>query len=188
MRSRAISSLLPPSLADIFFLKHKSSIFRSVIQPRMWFLHDGTGQTLYCVTHGELAWHFQNHMQGWMKYLNMLLSCLREKMPDQRTARFTFNGTCSVGRPPCTRVCEELNSDECMTIRSIKRGHCQFIVHYTVMLLQLGTAWSFLARARCPLAAPQILRYAPRGPRPPPSERWGFRIRRREEKVRRAAS
>ena len=65
-----------------------------------------------------------------MKYLNMLLSCLREKMPDQRTARLTFNGTCSVGRPPCTRVCEELNSYECMTIRSIKRGHCQFIVHY----------------------------------------------------------
>ena len=29
--------------ADIFSLKHESSIFRSVIQPCMWFLHDGTG-------------------------------------------------------------------------------------------------------------------------------------------------
>ena len=28
---------------DIFSLKHESSIFRSVIQPCMWFLHDGTG-------------------------------------------------------------------------------------------------------------------------------------------------
>ena len=28
---------------DIFSLKHESSIFRSVIQPYMWFLHDGTG-------------------------------------------------------------------------------------------------------------------------------------------------
>ena len=31
------------SLADIFPLQHESSIFRSYIQPCMWFLHDGTG-------------------------------------------------------------------------------------------------------------------------------------------------
>ena len=31
------------SLSDIFSLKHESSIFRSVIQPCMWFLHDKTG-------------------------------------------------------------------------------------------------------------------------------------------------
>ena len=30
-------------VSDIFSLKHKSCIFRSVIQPCMWFLHDGTG-------------------------------------------------------------------------------------------------------------------------------------------------
>ena len=29
--------------ADIFSLMHESSIFRSVIQPCMWFLHDRTG-------------------------------------------------------------------------------------------------------------------------------------------------
>ena len=29
--------------ADIFVLKHKRSIFRSLMQPCMWFLHDGTG-------------------------------------------------------------------------------------------------------------------------------------------------
>ena len=29
--------------AGIFSLKHESSIFRSVIQPFMWFLHNGTG-------------------------------------------------------------------------------------------------------------------------------------------------
>ena len=40
---------------DIFSLKYESSIFRSVIQPCMWFLHDGTGQSLYCLAHGELA-------------------------------------------------------------------------------------------------------------------------------------
>ena len=32
--------------------------------------------------HGELAWHFQNHIQGWMNDLNMILSCFREKMPE----------------------------------------------------------------------------------------------------------
>ena len=36
---------------------------------------------LYCLSHGELAWHFQNHLQGWIDDLNMLLSCFREKMP-----------------------------------------------------------------------------------------------------------
>ena len=33
---------------------------------------------------GELAWHFQNHIQGWMNDLNMLLSCFREKIPGRR--------------------------------------------------------------------------------------------------------
>ena len=33
----------PKPKADIFSLKHESSIFRSVIQPCMWLLHDGTG-------------------------------------------------------------------------------------------------------------------------------------------------
>ena len=33
----------PSPAADIFSLKYESSIFRSVIQPCMWFLHDGTG-------------------------------------------------------------------------------------------------------------------------------------------------
>ena len=42
-------SPIPPSFGggreatDIFSLKHESSIFRSVIQPCKWFLHDGTG-------------------------------------------------------------------------------------------------------------------------------------------------
>ena len=42
---------------------------------------------MYCLSHGELAWlHelawlFQNHIQGCMYDLNMLLSCFREKMP-----------------------------------------------------------------------------------------------------------
>ena len=47
----------------------------------MWFLHDGTGWALCCLAHGELAWHFQNHIQGWLNNLNMLLSCFREKIP-----------------------------------------------------------------------------------------------------------
>ena len=47
----------------------------------MCFLHDGTGWALYCLAHGELAWHFQNHIQGWLNDLNILLSCFREKMP-----------------------------------------------------------------------------------------------------------
>ena len=34
---------LPGHTADIFSLKHESSIFISVIQPCMWFLHDITG-------------------------------------------------------------------------------------------------------------------------------------------------
>ena len=32
-----------PFRIDIFSPKHKSSTFRSVIQPCKWFLHDGTG-------------------------------------------------------------------------------------------------------------------------------------------------
>ena len=31
---------------------------RTFIQSCMWFLHDGTGQTLCCLAHGELAWLF----------------------------------------------------------------------------------------------------------------------------------
>ena len=62
-------------LPDIVVPEHESSIFRSFIQPCMWFLHDGTGYTLYCLASVELAWHFQNHIQGWLNDLNMLLSC-----------------------------------------------------------------------------------------------------------------
>ena len=29
---------------------------RTFIHPFMWFLHDGTGWTLCCLAHGELAW------------------------------------------------------------------------------------------------------------------------------------
>ena len=71
------------SRADIVVPEHESSIFRSFIQPCMWFLHDGTGQALCCLASGELAWHFQNHIQGWMNDLNMLLSCFRTKMSAQ---------------------------------------------------------------------------------------------------------
>ena len=53
---------------------------QTVIQPCMWFLHDGTGQGLYSLASGELAWHIQNHIQGWMNDLKMLLSCFRTKM------------------------------------------------------------------------------------------------------------
>ena len=41
--SPSVFHLLLDSQTDIFSLKHESSIFRSVIQPYMWFLHDGTG-------------------------------------------------------------------------------------------------------------------------------------------------
>ena len=43
--------------------------------------------TLYVVSPwlgSVLAWHFQNHIQGWMNDFNMLLLCFREKMPAQR--------------------------------------------------------------------------------------------------------
>ena len=79
--SRSHAVWLAMSHADIFSLKHESSIFRSVIQPCMLFLHDRKGQTVYCLASGELAWHFQHYIQGWMNDLNMLLSCFREKMP-----------------------------------------------------------------------------------------------------------
>ena len=46
----------------------------------MWFLHDGTGKTLYCLASEELAWHFQNYLQGWMNDFNVLLLCFRTKM------------------------------------------------------------------------------------------------------------
>ena len=39
-----------------------------------------------CLSHGELPWHFQNHIQGWMNNLNMLLLCFREKMLDDGRA------------------------------------------------------------------------------------------------------
>ena len=34
------------------------------IQPCMWYLHDGAGQTLCCLTHGELAWLFLEPYTG----------------------------------------------------------------------------------------------------------------------------
>ena len=68
-----------PLNSDIFVLKHESSIFRSFIQPCMWFLHDGTGQTLCCLAHEILAWHFQNNTQGRLNDLNMLPSCFWTK-------------------------------------------------------------------------------------------------------------
>ena len=67
--------------SGIFSLKHESCILRSVIQPSMRYLHEETGYALYCLSHGELACHLQNHIQ--MTDLNMLLSCFREKMPDR---------------------------------------------------------------------------------------------------------
>ena len=45
-------------MPDILFLKHDSSILRQVIQPCMWFVHDGTGLSLCCLSDVELAWLF----------------------------------------------------------------------------------------------------------------------------------
>ena len=38
---------------------------------------------------GELDWHFQNHTEGWMNDLNMLLSCFRTKMSGTRAMRIS---------------------------------------------------------------------------------------------------
>ena len=67
--------------SGIFSLKHESSIFRSFIQPCMWFLHDGTA--LYCLAQGELAWHFQNHTQGRMNGLKCYSRALERRCPTE---------------------------------------------------------------------------------------------------------
>ena len=46
-------------------------------------------QVRLCLASGELTWHFQNHIQGWINDLNILLSCFRTKMSvlDPRSGR-----------------------------------------------------------------------------------------------------
>ena len=45
----------------------------------MWFLHDGTGLTLCCLAHGELAWLILEPHTGQGDCLKILLSCFRAR-------------------------------------------------------------------------------------------------------------
>ena len=66
---------------DIFFLKHESGIFRSdqSYSPVCGF--SMMEQVRLSTVSPTVAWHFQDHIQGLMNDLNMLLSCFRVKMP-----------------------------------------------------------------------------------------------------------
>ena len=49
----------------------------------MWFLHDGTGWTLCCLAHGELAWLFLEPDTRLFNCPRILLSCFRVRTSDQ---------------------------------------------------------------------------------------------------------
>ena len=61
---------------------------QTIIQPCMWFLHDGTGgKAPCCLTHGELARVFHEPHTGLDDCLNMLLSCFRTRTSGYRRRR-----------------------------------------------------------------------------------------------------
>ena len=70
------------SPAGIISLKHESSIFRSFIQPCLWFWKC---QTSYPWDKKYRVPSWRNHIQG-LDDLNMLLSCFREKMSGEALA------------------------------------------------------------------------------------------------------
>ena len=47
----------------------------------MWFLHDGAGLTLCCLSNGELGWLFHELDTGLNHCLRILLSCFRVRIP-----------------------------------------------------------------------------------------------------------
>ena len=66
--------------AGIFSLKHESSIFKSFIQPYMWFWKCQARSPWDKQFRAYPVPSWRNHIQGCMTDLNMLLSCFREKM------------------------------------------------------------------------------------------------------------
>ena len=60
------------------YLQHS----QTVIQPCIWFLHDGPGSALCCLAHGELACLFHEPNTGLDDCLRMLQACFRKRMSD----------------------------------------------------------------------------------------------------------
>ena len=52
---------------------------QTFLQPCMWVLDDGAGQTLCCLGHGELAWLFYEPDRGLDHSPRILLSCFRAR-------------------------------------------------------------------------------------------------------------
>ena len=64
---------------------------RTFILPCMWFLHDGTGYTLCCLAHGELAWLFLEPDTGLDHCPRFQLSCFRARIYEGRRTQSNFS-------------------------------------------------------------------------------------------------
>ena len=58
---------------------------QTVVQPCMWFLHDGTGWALCCLAHRELAGFFHEPHTGLEDCLRMLQAGFRKRMSTVET-------------------------------------------------------------------------------------------------------
>ena len=54
----------------------------------MWFLHDGTGKALYCLTHGELDWLLLEPDTGLDRCPRILLLCFRARTSESEDRKF----------------------------------------------------------------------------------------------------
>ena len=77
--------------SDIVVPEHESSIFRSFIQPYMWFLHDGTGYSLCSLAHRELAWLILEPDTGLDHCPRILLSCFKARISEAKTTTICDN-------------------------------------------------------------------------------------------------
>ena len=66
---------------ELLALKHTSRILG---HSYMWFLHDGTGLTMCCLAHVELAWLFLEPDTGLDHFPRIPLSCLRARTSCRR--------------------------------------------------------------------------------------------------------
>ena len=88
-------AMLPEFLA----LKHESRFSDRVLGPCMWFLHVGTGWTLCCLAHGELAWPYHEPHTWLDDCLRMLLPCFRTRISVTHTTRDGEGGVGKAEKP-----------------------------------------------------------------------------------------
>ena len=126
----------------------------------MWFLHDGTGWALSCLTHGELAWFFHEPHTGLEDCLNMLLSCLRKRMSDLRDGRIQSFQSVS-GKPSSSATAERNHSFSRLMRKGVPRNFPGLFFCCSLTLIQgdssnHGLGWVYL-NFECSTVCPILL-------------------------------